>query len=129
MKAKAIFLAVFLGIGGMISYDQMTNSDNTYDVAVVGEEPNVYAVNSEAEAVELMSYFYAVETHDKVLVPLVYVSEVITEDDIDQFIVLSETVLPQMNYDEIEDGLDIVMTHANRNREYPVFIEVIRVSE
>lgn len=120
-------LALFIWLAGDMIYDNVAGE--TRDVAVLREEPNVYAVDDNGEEIEVVSYFYAVETYDKVLVPLVYVSEVITDEDIEQFITLSETIISQMDFDEIERGVDMVMLNANRNRQYPVFIEVIRVTE
>jgi hypothetical protein len=62
-------------------------------------------------------------------VPFVYLSEIITEADIDQFVLLTDTIIPQMEYNEIEKGVEMIMLHANRNREHAVYVEVIRVTE
>jgi hypothetical protein len=124
-KAKLIYLAAFLGLGGIISYNQINSKEGAH-VAVVVEEVQVAAQEAE---VQLMSHYYAAETYDGVLVPFVFVSEVITEKDIEQFKMLTDTVIPQMEYNEIEKGVDMLILHANKNREYPVYIEVIRVTE
>lgn len=129
MKAKVIFLVVFLGIGGTISYHQMAKQDRTFDAAVATEEPQVFASSKDGDEVRVEQYFYAVETYDKVLVPLVYVSEVLREEDVDRLIFLSETTFSQMNAKDADAAVDIIMEFANRDRIHPVWIEVIRVSE
>lgn len=124
-KAKLIYLAVFLGLGGLISYNQVTKEGS--HVAVVVEE-EVQVAAQEAE-VQIDSYFYACETYDNVLVPFVYLSTVITDEDIEQFKLLTDTIIPQIEYSEIEKGVEMIMIHANKNRERAVYIEVIRVTE
>ena len=123
-KAKLIYLAVFLGLGGLISYNQVTKEGS--HVAVVVEEVQVAAKETE---VQIDSYFYACETYDGVLVPFVYLSEVITQEDTEQFKLLTDTIIPQIEYSEIEKGVEMIMIHANKNRERAVYIEVIRVTE
>ena len=93
------------------------------------EEPDVFVVDSEGEEIVMQKYFYAVETYDGELVPLIYVSEIITEEDKDHFILISETVFSQMEYSDADKAAAMVMEHTNRNRSFPVWIEVIRVSE
>jgi hypothetical protein len=122
-KAKLIYLAAFLALGGYISYGQIQKEGSH---TVVVEEVQVAAQEAE---VQIDSYFYACETYDGVLVPFVYLSEIITEADIDQFVLLTDTIIPQMEYNEIEKGVEMIMLHANRNREHAVYVEVIRVTE
>lgn len=126
MKAKLAFLVVFLGIGGAISYSQVTGEKTD---AVIVEEPQVAARTADGEEIEVEQYFYAVESHDGILVPLVFVAETITDEDKEQLISLCETVFSQMNADELDKGAEMVMLHANRNREKPVWVEVIRMSQ
>ena len=126
-KAKLIYLAVFLGLGGLISYNQVTKEEGSHVAVVVEEEVQVAA--KEAEPVQIDSYFYACETYDKVLVPFVYLSSVITDEDIEQFKLLTDTIIPQIEYSEIEKGVEMIMIHANKNRERAVYVEVIRVTE
>ena len=127
MKAKLIFLTVFLTVGGAISYSQM--NENSEDTVVVTEEPQVKARAADGTEVEVEQYFYAVESHDGALIPLVFVAEEITEEDKEQLISLSETVFSQMDADELDKAAEMVMLHANRNREKPVWCEVIRMSQ
>lgn len=122
-KVKLIYLAAFLALGGYISYGQIQKEGSH---TVVVEEVQVAAQEAE---VQIDSYFYACETYDGVLVPFVYLSEIITEADIDQFVLLTDTIIPQMEYNEIEKGVEMIMLHANRNREHAVYVEVIRVTE
>ena len=130
-KAGITILILILGVGGAISFNELTRSTDTGAVVIVeGQEPNVMAYNAATgEEFEVMQYFYAVETYDEVLVPLVYASEFITTEDKDRFVVVSETVLSQMEWSEIDKGVEMVMLHVNKNREFPVWIEVIRVSD
>jgi len=129
-KTGLTILLLVLSVGGAISYNEINKTSSTDTIVIAeGEEPNVIAIDAAGEEFEVMQYFYAVETYDKILVPLVYASEVITPEDKDQFIVVSETVLSQIEYDEIEKGVDMILLHVNKNREHAVWIEVIRVAD
>lgn len=121
-------LALFLCVGGAISYDNITNGESS-DVYVTTEEPTqAYMVSDEGE-VEVDMYYYAAETYDGILVPLAFASEIITEEDEDQFALLTDTIFPQIEYAEADKGAEMLMLHINRNRTVPVFVEVIRVSK
>jgi len=125
-KAALTILLLFLGVGGAVSYHQVATSGDTG--AVVMREGNDYAVNYEAETViEVEMYYYAAETYDKVLVPLAFASERITNDDIERFVLITETVFPQIEYEEADKGVEIMMLHLNREGGMPVWVEVIRV--
>jgi len=127
-KAALTILLLFLGVGGAVSYHQVATSGDTG--AVVMREGNDYAVNYEAETViEVEMYYYAAETYDKVLVPLAFASEQITDDDVEQFCMLTDTIFPQIEYAEIEKGVEMIMLHINKNRDRPVWVEVIRVAD
>ena len=131
MKSKAALtiLLLFLGVGGAISYSEVAMRGDTGAVVVM-EEGRDYAVNAEAETViEVEMYYYAAETYDKVLVPLAFASEQITDDDVEQFCMLTDTIFPQIEYAEIEKGVEMIMLHINKNRDMPVWVEVIRVAD
>lgn len=124
-------LAAFLFVGGAISYNQVSNENDAQVVAEPMQSENrAYMVSKDTqEVVEVDMYYYAAETHDGILVPLAFASQVITDEDEDQFVLLTETIFPQLDYAEIDKGTEMLMLHINRNRTLPVFVEVIRVSE
>ena len=122
-------LALFLCVGGAISYDNITNENDAQVVAELPQsESRAYMVSDEGE-VEIDMYYYAAETYDGVLIPLAFASEIITDEDEDQFALLTDTIFPQIESTEIDKGAEMLMIHINRNRTVPVFVEVIRVSE
>lgn len=125
MKSRAIFLVGFLTAVAAVAYSQISDYG---DAIVVQEEPQVEG-EMDNEEMEVEQYFTAVKTHDDVLIPLVFVAEVITDEDREQFVSLSETVFSQMDADQADKGAEMVMLHINRNREKPVWVEVIRVTE
>ncbi len=124
-------LALFLAVGGAISYDNITDGGNN-DTYVAVEEPigRTYMVDQDTqEEIDVQMYYYAAETYDGILVPLAFASELITEDDREQFMLLTDTIFPQIESTEIDKGAEMLMLHINKNRTLPVFVEVIRVSE
>jgi len=125
-------LALFLALGGNIVYSNISKQHN--DTIVVTELPQsenrAYMVSKDTqETIEVDMYYYAAETHDGVLIPLAFASQVITDEDEDQFVLLTETIFPQIDFDEIDKGTEMLMLHINKNRTLPVYVEVIRVSD
>ena len=130
-KAPLILLALILGLGGIISYNQI-NKEAITDTIVVADPPPASSkayMTQGPENTVVDVYYYAIETSDEVLVPLIFASEVLTSKDKDMLAGTADAYLAHYALADIDDGVDHLMTEINTKRKFPVYIEVIRITE